>query len=102
MTASATLEKTLPSTLIIDGFTLPQDSVIDGPALILSDRCDVCRAAAFVRAVHGTEKTADLLFCGNHARRNLVALVEKGWLIDDQTFLAFEKPSSPLTDEDDE
>lgn len=69
------------STVGLHGYVLPVASKISTRALMAIDRCDYCSAAARVRAVKNTQ---ELLFCGNHGRKNVVGLVENGWLIDDQ------------------
>lgn len=64
--------------------------------LDLRDRCDRCGSAAFVRA-QKQETGSELLFCGYHARKNLAGLQESGWMIDDQTYRAFNKPTAAQT-----
>lgn len=46
------------------------------------DRCDRCGAQAFVIA----EKVnrSELLFCQHHGREFRKALIEKGWIVNDQ------------------
>lgn len=69
------------STVGLHGYVLPVASKVTTRTLVAVDRCDSCSAAARVRAVKDSQ---ELLFCGNHARKNVVGLVESGWLIDDQ------------------
>lgn len=72
------------STVELNGYVIPSTSRISTEVLIAKDRCDAseCGAAARVRTV---KDTATLLFCAHHARKNIRSLVEKGWMIDDQT-----------------
>ena len=43
-------------------------TLIAGPALTASDRCDRCGAQAFVRVTLPTGGT--LIFCGHHAKKH--------------------------------
>lgn len=72
---------------LLDGIVVSPSVFVETNELTLQDRCDSCNAAAYVRAV---KDNSELLFCGNHARRNLIALTEQGWKIDDQTFRVFD------------
>ena len=47
------------------------------------DRCDVCGAQAYVRAV--LPSGHDLLFCGHHARKHADKLKEVALLFQDET-----------------
>ena len=44
------------------------------------DRCDVCGARAWVRAVM---KSSELLFCGHHAAEHITALQETALYVQD-------------------
>lgn len=44
------------------------------------DRCDVCGARAWVRAVM---KTSELLFCGHHAAKHIFALQQTALFVQD-------------------
>lgn len=89
---SANTKQPVASMLTLDGFVLPMDRVAPVVALTLGDRCDSCSAAALVRAV---QDGSVLLFCGNHGKRHVAALVEQGWSIDDQTYRAFGGVTAP-------
>lgn len=93
MTA-ATNTNERPSTLHL-GTGFGPEFLISTSELQLTDRCDRCGAAAFVRAVK--DGHSNLLFCGNHARRNHEGLHADGWKIDDQTYRAFAKPTAAQT-----
>ena len=71
-----------PSMLMYGVENIPDSVFVNTEELTLADRCDSCNAAAYVRALKDGNQ---LLFCGNHARRNIVALTNTGWHIDDQT-----------------
>lgn len=77
-----------PTKLFMDGKRLDNDFLIDTGEIIPADRCDVgsCSAGALVRAVKSGHS---LLFCGNHAQKNLSELIHQGFLIDDQTYRSF-------------
>lgn len=45
------------------------------------DRCDVCGARAWVRAVM---KTSELLFCGHHAAQHIDALYQTALFVQDE------------------
>ena len=51
------------------------------PALIATDRCDRCGAAAAVRVVLASG--GELLFCGHHSREHLPKLAELSAVIHD-------------------
>lgn len=53
-------------------------------SLFADSRCDRCGAQAFVKAMH-PDMSTELLFCGHHGRKNLDALVNQGWTLNDQT-----------------
>lgn len=55
--------------------------------LLPKHRCIRCDSRAFVKAV---KNDMELLFCGHHARKHAGKLQIEGWLIDDQTHLAFD------------
>ena len=54
------------------------------------DRCDRCRAQAFVRAVLAA---GELLFCGHHGRENAKALEPVAVLVEDGTGTINARPS---------
>ncbi|MGK2348057.1 DUF7455 domain-containing protein [Actinomyces sp. W5033] len=67
--------------------TVPAGSgpaVAGGPErpLTSADRCDVCGAQAFVRAVLAS---GELLMCGHHARAHMPALEQQALFIQDET-----------------
>lgn len=93
MTATDTSERN--SSITMKPFAVSAHS-IDTAELTLLDRCDRCGAAAYVRAVKGSQ---ELLFCGNHGRKVYSQLAETGWKLDDQTHRAFARPSSPQTED---
>lgn len=78
-------------------FTIGDEFRAETVDLTLNDRCDSCNAAALVRAVKNDKS---LFFCGNHGRKNVAALIAQGWLIDDQTYRAFVKPSTSIEGRD--
>lgn len=90
--------KNRPSMLESRYFTIPDISRADFVQLNLQDRCDSCNAAALVRAVKGD---FNLFFCGNHGRRHVQRLISENWLIDDQTYRAFHKPSTSVEGRED-
>jgi thiamine monophosphate kinase len=61
------------------------------------DRCDSCKAQAFMLAYKGDY---ELLFCGHHGNKNLAALIEKGWTVQDDTAMINEKPSPSANHEE--
>lgn len=73
---------------MLEGIEIPVSNIVDTDSLTLKDRCDMCAAAALVRASKSTA-AADLLFCGSHAKKNVSALIEQNWQIDDQTYRIF-------------
>lgn len=78
---------TRPSTINADGRFISPAFLIKTEKLTAKDRCDSCHSAAMVRVLKDGKQ---LLFCGNHARFHLSALLEQGWLVDDQTYQAFD------------
>lgn len=78
---------TVQNETLLRGIELPAESTVVTAELRPANRCDRCGAAAYVRTVKGN---LELLFCGNHARRNAEALLSGGWLIDDQSHRVFD------------
>lgn len=64
------------------------EMVVKTTALLPKDRCIRCDSRALMKAIKGD---LELLFCGHHARVHAGKLQVDGWLIDDQTHLAFDK-----------
>lgn len=64
----------------MDTLTRPSS---DTAALSLSDRCDRCRAQAFVRATFPSGN--DLLFCGHHGNALRASLLVAGASLHDET-----------------
>jgi hypothetical protein len=60
------------------------------PTLTLDDRCDLCGAQAFIRAVF---IAGDLTFCGHHGRKLLLPLQRDALLVEDVTQLINARPS---------
>lgn len=63
------------------------------PELRIADRCDQggCSAQAFMRAsINGANV---LLFCGHHGQRNVEALKEQGFYVEDYRDRINNKPS---------
>lgn len=83
------------SSITMKPFVSSAHSIETAP-LTLLDRCDQCSAAAYVRFVKGSQQ---LLFCGNHGRKVLSALVATSWKMDDQTHRAFARPAAPESDD---
>lgn len=55
-------------------------------ALTAFDRCDRCRAQAFVRA---TKDRRELLFCLHHIREHVDALMKSDWVLTgDEAYLS--------------
>jgi hypothetical protein len=79
------------TTLAPDTATSTTEAVSQTRELQQMDRCDSCRAQAFMRATKGGR--ADLLFCGHHGRRHQASLIAQGFIVDDQTHRINEKPS---------
>jgi len=76
--------------------SLNRELFIKTDALLEKDRCDACASRALVRAIKDSnEKTSELLFCGHHGNKNVVALLNNGWSIDDQSYIMFEDPTTP-------
>lgn len=69
----------------------PKSAQTNLPALVIADRCDRCRAQAFVRARKGD---SILLFCGHHGRNHETALIIQGWDVEDFRHLINAAPSS--------
>lgn len=67
-------------------FSYSEETAVSTDELTGNDRCDRCSARAGVRAIKGE---MELLFCGNHGRKNVASLISSGWKIDDQTHKAF-------------
>lgn len=59
--------------------------------LKIADRCDRCRAQAFVRVVMSSGLPLD--FCGNHFRRYELALLAQAADIIDERWRINDKPS---------
>lgn len=69
--------------------TIPQNLVIDGPRLLNKDLCEYRCGQAYVRFI-SPDSSLELLMCGSHARRSIASMIEKNWLIDDQTHYLME------------
>ena len=65
--------------------------------LTVQDRCDRCKAQAFIVGLYTAENSDELeiLFCGHHGRSHSPALVEQGWTVLDFTGRINEKPTDP-------
>ncbi|MEY3029038.1 MAG: hypothetical protein RL198_435 [Actinomycetota bacterium] len=50
--------------------------------LSAADRCDICGAQAYIRAVF---ETGELIFCGHHGNENKAKLVDRVMVWHDQT-----------------
>lgn len=83
--------KILAKESLLKGFNLDENVFVSTDDLKISDRCDSCNARALVRAI---KPGKELVFCGSHSKRNIIALVEAGWSIDDQTWKAFNGAAS--------
>lgn len=59
------------------------NATLEARELAVMDRCDVCGAQAYVRAVFESGK--DLLFCGHHARAKESELRAVAVSVEDQT-----------------
>lgn len=84
-TSSAVITKKPTSTLTMSGEGIDAKHSITTERLIQADRCERCRAQAFVRAVKKDDASVSWLLCGYHGRSNLEALIAQGYAIDDQT-----------------
>lgn len=70
---------------------------VESRELLLSDRCDRCRSAAYYRAWKIMEEGVfELLFCGHHGRTHTPALKDQGFEIDDQSAKLF-KNTKPMS-----
>lgn len=65
----------------------PEFIVSTSTPLLPKDRCIRCDSRALMKAIKGE---MEILFCGHHAREHAGRLQVEGWLIDDQTHLAFD------------
>lgn len=73
--------KSMISTVILE------ENAFKSETLGIKDRCIRCGARAYVKAIKGDY---ELLFCGHHGNEHAGKLQVDGWLIDDQTHLAFD------------
>lgn len=60
--------------------------------LTKQDRCDRCKAQAFILAVN--EKGHELFFCGHHGKKYFPELFKQGFVVHDETHLINSKSES--------
>lgn len=62
---------------------LQQEAFLNTRELTPNDRCDRCKAEAYIRATKGTQ---ELLFCGHHGKKHELPLIASGWRVQDDTY----------------
>jgi hypothetical protein len=88
---------TTPTDLVVPDDFATSDAETPSIPLTLQDRCDACRAQAFVRTSilsPEIDKMVDLLFCGHHFAKYETILRAKSLSVHDERDKINEKPTA--------
>ena len=71
--------------------TVTQDAFLATRELKVEDRCDRCRAQAWIVATKGSQ---ELYFCNHHGNKHQLVLIADGWAIQDDSYKMNKKSES--------